>query len=315
MTAGTLRDRKKSKWIATLPYVILMSYSFVLKECLVKIRTLIISMAVALSTNAFADDSAQQGNGQDPFAKLEWRQGPRQDTIANQATVQTSGSMASLDENNSIEFLKLTHNLPNPGSYIFVSKNDWWADFSYNPMGHVKDDEKIDADEILQSLKNIDEKANERRSQLGLPSLYTMGWYIPPHYDSNTHLLEWGVRVLSEGKESINYTVRLLGREGVMNATLVSDTSRLNYDLPQFKQFLSTFQYNPGSSYSEFKPGDHVAELGLGALIVGGATAVATKKGFWGVLGGLLAASWKIAAGVFVAIGAWLKSLFSKKKN
>jgi uncharacterized membrane-anchored protein len=57
-----------------------------------------------------------------------------------------------------------------------------------------------------------------------------------------------------------------------------------------------------------------VAEFGLAALVLGGAAAVATKKGFWAVIGGFLAAFWKLLAGLAVAAVAALGGLFKKKQ-
>jgi uncharacterized membrane-anchored protein len=70
-----------------------------------------------------------------------------------------------------------------------------------------------------------------------------------------------------------------------------------------------------GEKYSEFKQGDRIAEFGLAALILGGAAAIATKKGFWGALVAFFAAFWKLIAGVAVAALASLGSLFKRKKS
>jgi uncharacterized membrane-anchored protein len=113
----------------------------------------------------------------------------------------------------------------------------------------------------------------------------------------------------------VNYSSRLLGRSGVMSAVLVSDPGTLAADTLQFKTALRQFSYVPGEKYSEFKSGDRIAEYGLAALIVGGAAAVATKKGFWSLLAGFFAAFWKVLVGVGVAALAGLGSLFKRKQN
>jgi uncharacterized membrane-anchored protein len=100
-----------------------------------------------------------------------------------------------------------------------------------------------------------------------------------------------------------------------MSAVLVSEPASLDADIKEFKSVLKSFAYNSGESYSEFKSGDKVAEYGLAALILGGAAAVATKKGFWAVLAGFFAAFWKVLAGLAVAAVAGLGSVFKKKKE
>lgn len=258
-------------------------------------------------------------NEQDPGAALralDWHIGPRAEQVVGKATLKTADAETLfLDDANSTKFLKLTGNLPEPGNNIIFSKSGgWWADFSFNPIGYVKDDEKIDADDLLKTLKSADGPSNEERKRLGLPPLYTEGWYVPPHYDPQTKRLEWGVKLRSEGQTVLNYTIRLLGRTGVMSATLVSSPETLDKDVASFKQVLQGFDFNAGERYSEFKKGDHVAEYGLAALVVGGAAAVATKKGFWAVIGGFLAAAWKLVVAGVIAAFAGLKALFKKKE-
>lgn len=98
-----------------------------------------------------------------------------------------------------------------------------------------------------------------------------------------------------------------------MDVILVSDPQNLESDIKEFKQALKGFDYVPGERYSEWKQGEKVAAYGLGALVLGGAAAVATKKGFWALLVGLVTAGWKLIAGLVVAGLAGLGSLFKKK--
>ena len=113
----------------------------------------------------------------------------------------------------------------------------------------------------------------------------------------------------------MNYTSRILGRGGVMTATLVSDTDTLPQNTNEFKKVLTGFNYNSGQTYAEFKNGDKVAAIGLGALVLGGAAAVATKKGLWGAIAGALAAGWKFIAAAAIALFAGLGKLFGRKKT
>ena len=87
------------------------------------------------------------------------------------------------------------------------------------------------------------------------------------------------------GDISVNYTVRLLGRSGVMSAMLVSDPASLDNDMKAFKTALAGFDFASGQKYSEFRAGDKVAEYGLAALVVGGAAAAAAKAGLFKYLG------------------------------
>jgi len=70
-----------------------------------------------------------------------------------------------------------------------------------------------------------------------------------------------------------------------------------------------------GQAYADFREGDRVAEYGLGALIVGGAAAVAAKKGFFAVIAKFLIAGWKLLLVGLVAVGGFFKRLFGRRAN
>ena len=102
-----------------------------------------------------------------------------------------------------------------------------WIIFEFEDSGYVKDDEKdkIDADEMLASLREGQQQGNKYRREHGLPELEILGWVVPPRYNEKTHNLEWGTRLKSLNNDgiSINYNTRLLGRKGVMEVTLVCE--------------------------------------------------------------------------------------------
>jgi uncharacterized membrane-anchored protein len=257
--------------------------------------------------SAFAQEAAPK-DADSPFTALDWHRGPATENIASKATIKTVEDLSFLDEANSKRFLELTGNVPEEGNYIIVSdSSEWWATFSFDPSGYVKDDEKIDADDLLATLKGNDEPSNEYRRQLGLDELHTEGWAVPPHYDAQTRQLEWGLKLRSKDSVTVNYTVRLLGRTGVMNATLVADPESLEKDIPSFKASLAGFAFNPGETYAEYKEGDRVAEYGLAALVVGGAAAIAAKTGF-------LAKFWKLIVLGAAGLVGLLGKLFGRKK-
>ena len=78
-------------------------------------------------------------------------------------------------------------------------------------------------------------------------------------------------------------------------------------DLADFKKALKDYDYVSGEKYSEWREGDKVAAYGLGALVLGGAAAVATSKG------GFKAIGLAIVAGI-AAVGAVFRRFFSRNK-
>lgn len=182
--------------------------------------------------------------------------------------------------------------------------------FEFDPVGYVKDDDKdaLDADKMLASLREGQEEANAELKSRGQAELEIARWQVKPHYESSTHNLEWGpvVKNKQNGHETVNYNVRLLGRRGVMEVTLLVGPEQLQQQLPWFRSSLKGFSFEKGEDYASFRSGDKVAEYGLAALVTGGAVAVAAKSGLLGKL-------WKlIIAGVAAAV-VGLKRLFGAK--
>lgn len=245
--------------------------------------------------------------------KLAWQRGPGEGAIGAKARIRIAEGYAFLDEKNTRRFLELMGNPPRDNHYMIAPANlDWFAVFAFDPVGYVKDDEKIDADKLLETLKKGDEPGNEERKRLGMRPIYTDGWHVPPHYDASTKRLEWGMRLRDEkGGLHVNYTSRLLGRSGVMSAILVSSPQTLNEDMKAFNGALAGYDFVPGEKYAEFKSGDKIAEYGLAALVVGGAAAAAAKAGLFKSLGKFL---WVIIGGA--AMGGWalLKRLFGRRE-
>ena len=246
---------------------------------------------------------------------LSWKDTATPGNIAGKATFKLDGGLRLLDAPNTSEFLTLQGNLPQANSYTVAKRNlEWFSVFSFAPEGYVVDNEKIDADELLKTLKERNAQSESERKSKGLPSLFLEGWFIPPRYDEITKRIEWATLLRTEGGEkSVNFSTKILGRSGHMSIILVSDPEHLNVDIKEFKSALNGFEFVQGERYAEWKQGDKVAEYGLGALVLGGAAAVATKKGLWAVLGGLLAGGWKILVGLAVAAIAGLGSFFKKK--
>lgn len=248
------------------------------------------------------------------FAKLPWQRGPATGPVGERAQLEIPKASGLLPEASGARFLELTGNLPEPGHTVLV-RGDWWAVFSFQESGYIKDDEKLDADALLKSLRDTDREANEQRRKRGIAEIYTDGWAVPPHYDTASKQLEWGLRLHSSSnpKPVVNYTMRILGRHGYESVVLVTDEQTLERDVKELRAMLASgFRFNGGERYDEFKPGDHVAEFGLGALVLGGAAAAAVKGGWFKGLLAALAAGWKLVAAGVVALFAGIGKLFRR---
>ena len=245
------------------------------------------------------------------FQSLAWQRGPTEGKIGTIGTIKVPDGEAFLDAANTRRFLELNGNPPRDNHYALVADN-WFAIFSFRDSGYVKDDEKLDADALLKSLKEGDGPANEERRKLGMAPLHTEGWHVAPHYDTASRRLEWGLQLRGDGGPPVvNYTIRILGRRGVMSATLVSDPQSLNQDIATFKRALGGYDFVAGERYAEFRAGDRVAEYGLAALVLGGAAVVATKTGFFKAFWKLLVVGGIALAGTAAAA---FRRLFGRRR-
>jgi uncharacterized membrane-anchored protein len=251
-----------------------------------------------------------QKSPQEIIAGLNWQSSPAVGKVGDRAEVKLTGTLEFLDAPNTADFLKANGNLPNATSYTLVNndgKANWFAILRYVDDGYVKDDEKIDPDALLKSLQENNVLGNEQKRKQGLPTLTLVGWYFPPRYDPETKRLEWGTKLQEDSTKEItvNVNTKILGRSGYTTAILVSSPESLETDLRDFKQAIKGFDYVSGEKYREWKEGDKVAAYGLGALVLGGAAAVATKKGGLKLL-------WVGALALFAAVWAGLKKLGKK---
>jgi uncharacterized membrane-anchored protein len=261
---------------------------------------------------AAAQQKAPENDVWAQITKLDWKFGPTQGNIGTVASIDVPQGSVFLGQTDTRRFLELQGNLGADNNYTFGPRNlSWFSVFAFDPSGYVKDDEKIDPDELLAILKQSNVASNEERKRRGLRTLVLESWHVPPHYDVQSKRLEWGTKLRDEsGEISVNYTVRLLGRSGVMSAVLVSDPASLDSDMKAFKTALAGFDFASGQKYSEFRAGDKVAEYGLTALVVGGAAAAAAKAGLFKYLGKFI---W---VGLLGLAGLWaaMRRFFSRRQ-
>src|SRR5258706_12435261 len=105
--------------------------------------------------------------------KLNWQRGPGEGVIGPRAKIRVPEGYAFLDDKNTRRFLELMGNPPRDNHYLIAPANlDWFAVFSFDPVGYVKDDEKIDADKLLATLKESDAPGNEERKRFARSPIY-----------------------------------------------------------------------------------------------------------------------------------------------
>ncbi len=270
----------------------------------------LIDKSIFLCLLIFNTSFAQEQN------TIDWQRGPSTYSITSKAQLFVPEDYVFLGTKETDKYLTLTENLGSGEEYFFGPANDSWESyFSFKDLGYVKDDNDIDAKELLEQTIENQKHANSERKKRGWGLLFIEGWAIEPRYDSRNNLLEWAFLLKDEQNQSIiNYDTRILGRSGVMNVILVATPETLSSAVADFKQRIRGFEFVSGEKYLEYKKGDRVAEFGLAALITGGAAALATKKGVWAAIVAFFVAFKKLLIVGVLASLAWIGSLFRKKK-
>jgi uncharacterized membrane-anchored protein len=268
---------------------------------------------VSVPAMAFAQTQTEQQEVSRQLAELGWYESGKVGNIAGKATFQASEKYTFLSPSDTDKFLVINGN-PSTGGIsntIAPVQGDWFAILSFAPEGLVKDDEKIDADALLTSLKEANVQGAAKRRELGFSPLTMLGWAIPPRYDTANKRLEWATLLQDEDSKSIfaNVSTKVLGRSGYTNVVLVTGSAdSVERDLAEFKASMANFKYVDGERYSDWKEGDKVAAYGLGALVLGGAAAVATSKGGFKAIGIAILAA-------VAALWGGIKKLLGRKKT
>ncbi len=264
--------------------------------------------AAEAPANAEAAEPANPEHG--AFVKmvksLDWKTNGAA-AVGDRATLNIPSGYRFTGSAGTIQLMKAFGNLTNGTElgYVTPAEETWFAVFEFEECGYVKDEEKLDAVAILKQLKEGNKQSNLIKAKQGLPTFELVGWHTPPFYNPQTKNLEWAIKLRDQdGGETINYRTKLLGRRGVMDVVLVCDEKQMATVVPAYQKTLKGFAFNKEENYASFSKGDKVAEYGLTGLIVGGGLLVAAKSG-------LLAKLWKPIAIGIVAIGAFIKRIFT----
>jgi uncharacterized membrane-anchored protein len=204
------------------------------------------------------------------------------------------------------------------GAIFPANDADWMATVRFVKEGYIKDDDAKDwdADDLLQSLKEGTEAANEERAKRGIPGIEVLGWAQKPEYEVGTHRLVWSAlsrdKGGTDGTQGVNYNTYALGREGYLSLNLITNAKDLDKYRPDAAKLLAALQYDDGKKYADFNSStDKVAAYGLAALVGG----VAVKKlGLFAIVLAFLAKFAKLA---IVAVGGvlWgITKIFRKKQ-
>jgi uncharacterized membrane-anchored protein len=287
---------------------------------------------VSACSRSFAAQAEEDDAKLDPKAQharellksIDWQAGPVTAKLGTIAEIKVPKGFLFTGQAGAAKWAELNENIPNSSQLgVLMPKDhtDWFIVFNYEDSGHVPDDEKgtLDATAILKTLREGNDEENAERKRRNWAPMELAGWQIEPAYDPETHYLVWGLRVSSEGQETINYNTKMLGRTGVMSANLVVSPAKFQSAIGPSKKLLADYQFTNGSKYSEWRAGDKVAQYGLTGLITGGVLVAAAKSGLLAKLGVVIAAFAKYiligCAALAATVAKFFRAIFGGGKS
>jgi len=250
--------------------------------------------------------------------------------------VQLSGGMATitlpksfrfLGEQDSRKLLVAWGNPPEAGEGVLgmlvpsdsspLSEDGWAIVVTYDEDGYVNDEDAktLNYDKVLSQMQEETVENNEARQKEGFEPITLVGWAEPPHYDAQSHKLYWAkeLKFGSSTNHTLNYSIRILGRRGVLVLNAVSSIGQLATVKKGTPDVLAAVEFNDGHRYADYLPGtDKAAAYGIGGLILG---ATAAKAGFFKLIWVALLASKKLIFAGLVAAGAAIKKLLSGRNQ
>jgi uncharacterized membrane-anchored protein len=98
-----------------------------------------------------------------------------------------------------------------------------------------------------------------------------------------------------------------------MTATFMGDISTLNRELEDFRTIASSYKFFPEQLYSAYRPGDKVAESGLGRLVMAVGLSIEPLDRWAMLTDFVLSLGWKLAVSIGVAALPDVVKLFGRK--
>lgn len=196
----------------------------------------------------------------------------------------------------------------------------WAAVITYDDSGYVTDTDAADIQpaKLLADEQSGEADLNAQRTEAGYDTVHLSGWAEPPYYDAAGKRIYWAKRLKfsSSDTESLNYSIRVLGRRGYLSMNFVAGVEELDAVKAAAPDVLKMANFKEGERYADFKEGDKASGLGLAGLVAGAAAVGVAKK--VGLIG-LLIAFGKKGFVLVLALFGWLfskfKGMFGKKEE
>jgi uncharacterized membrane-anchored protein len=179
---------------------------------------------------------------------------------------------------------------------------------------------EIDYADLLKDMQQATRDENPERVKAGYPAMELVGWAEPPHYDAADKKLYWAktLQITRDGEpaptRSVNYDIRVLGREGYLLLSGIAAEEQLGTVKPAMQALLPSVSFKEGHRYADYvEKTDRAAGYGIAALVAGGV--LAKKAGLFAGLGLLLLKMKKLLILLVVGGSALAKKVLGRGKG
>ena len=187
--------------------------------------------------------------------------------------------------------------------------------------GYVKMDDwkNVDTKAMIKEMNDDAKTWVEHSKEKNIAYATNLSWVMKPQLDNQKNIVyyaykvEWSNDVVTLESKSL-----VLGRSGYAEITFVTpykENISLKTVSKSNKDKASTFKFESEKVYSEYKTGDKIAAVGIGALLATTLGVKALSPGLLATLGKLLAKFWFILLLPFIFIGKLIDSLKTKRKR
>jgi uncharacterized membrane-anchored protein len=142
-----------------------------------------------------------------------------------------------------------------PAGKTFLDEG-WGGVVTYEPAGYIDDTDSETADyqKLLEDAQKGEDAENAERKKAGFASTHLVGWAQPPAYDKAHHYIIWArdIRFGDQKIDTLNYDVRVLGRQGYLSLNMISAISELPAVRADAAQLAAAASFDPGSAYADY---------------------------------------------------------------
>ncbi|MBD1145898.1 DUF2167 domain-containing protein [Pelagibacterales bacterium SAG-MED34] len=272
------------------------------------------------SFNTFAIDKNIPVNN-DQWRKawetLNWIDGPKKVNFSEaQSKIDIDSNFDILTDDDANQLLYWLNGIefPHVKIYAYNLNDDTQYMFYYEDSGYVKTNDwtEVDPKRFIDEIKENYKTSNEERKKNNLPYVTNVTWMKTPYLDGIYNSVYWALNVQwSDNTSSQEGTALILGREGYTTAKYVAGQN--GYNEQMLLNLSKMHKFNQTKEYKDWKSGDKIAAVGIGALLASTLGVKALKPGLIAAALLILKKFWFILFLPFIWVGKLFTSSNKKK--